>query len=138
MKKAQVFMFDQVPSMDRGSGVSTKPLVREADGAKNFVNGVTTFPRGAAIRLHTHNVAESVTILDGMGRFESEGMAQEVKPWDTVFVPAGTPHRFVNIGDGALHIIWVYGGIHVTRTFTDTGETVAHLSEGDKAGPQKA
>ncbi len=136
MKKAQVFIFDQVPSIDRGSGVSSKPLAREATGATAFVNGVTAFPSGGAIPWHTHNVDESVTLLEGTGQFESEGTVQTVKPWDTVFVPAGVPHRFVNKGNSTMRILWVYGGTRVTRTFVETGETVTHLSEEDKAAPK--
>jgi hypothetical protein len=33
-----------------------------------------------------------------------------------------------------MRILWVYGATHVTRTFADTGETVEHLSAGDKGG----
>jgi putative monooxygenase len=131
VNKAQVFVFEEVPSVDRGAGVSSKPLVREATGSTAFVNGVTTFPSGAAIPLHTHNVDESVTLLEGTGQFESEGRVQNVRPWDTVFAPANVPHRFINTGDGIMRILWVYGGIRVTRTFVETGETVDHLSEED-------
>ena len=137
MKRAQVFVFDQLPSIDRGSGVSSKALAREAAGATMFINGVTLFPAGAAIPLHTHNVDESVTLLEGMGQFESEGMVQQVRPWDTVFVPAEVPHRFVNTGRSAMRILWVYGGTRVTRTFVETGETVAHLSGEDLAAPRE-
>lgn len=105
MKRAQVFVFDQLPSIDRGSGVSSKALAQEDAGATVFINGVTLFPPGAAIPLHTHNVDESVTLLEGTGRFESEGTVQQVKPWDTVFVPVEVPHRFVNMGSSAMRIL---------------------------------
>jgi mannose-6-phosphate isomerase-like protein (cupin superfamily) len=51
---------------------------------------------------------------------------------DTSFIPANVPHRFNNIGDEPLTIFWIYGETNVTRTFTETGETVQHLSSGDK------
>ncbi|MEE8443693.1 MAG: cupin domain-containing protein [Dehalococcoidia bacterium] len=137
MTRAQVFVFDQLPSIDRGSGVSSKAFAQEAAGATVFINGTTLFPSGAAIPLHTHNVDESVTLLEGTGRFESEGTVQPVKPWDTVFVPAEVPHRFVNTGSGVMRILWVYGGTMVTRTFVETGETVAHLSGEDLAAPRE-
>jgi mannose-6-phosphate isomerase-like protein (cupin superfamily) len=44
--------------------------------------------------------------------------------YDTTQVPVGEPHRFINMGEGTMRILWVYGAVHVTRTFPDTGETV--------------
>ena len=35
-------------------------------------------------------------------------------------------------------IYWVYGGRHVTRTITATGETFEHLSASDKGGQSTA
>jgi oxalate decarboxylase/phosphoglucose isomerase-like protein (cupin superfamily) len=51
---------------------------------------------------------------------------------DTTFVPANLPHYFRNIGDGTLTIFWIYGARDVTRTFTETGETVPHMSPRDQ------
>lgn len=134
MKEPRVLVFDQIPSVDRGAGITTRPLVGEAIGATVFCNGVTTFGKGTGIAFHTHNVDESVTLLEGQGEFQAGEKVQRVKPYDTVFVPAGTVHRFRNAGDGHMRIMWVYAGIQVSRTFTETGQTVTHLSQADKGG----
>ena len=137
MALSRVFKFDQIPLVPRGGGVETKPLLNESVGAAGITSGITTFPPGAAIRLHSHNTEEMVTILEGDGVVEIEGRETEVGRYDTTFVPPGLFHRFINRSDSIMRILWVYGSIHVTRTFADTGETVDHLSEQDKGGTRR-
>jgi len=65
-----------------------------------------------------------------------EGQESVPVGWhDTVFVPQGKSHRFINQGDGPLKILWFYDTDNVTRTFMESGETVGHLSEGDRVTP---
>lgn len=134
MAEGQVLKFDELPRVDRGGGVETVPLAGRRQGAQNISTGITRFPAGASIPLHTHNVEEAVTLLEGEGTAEIDGKLVPVKPWDTTYVPAGVPHRFINSGSGRMSILWVYGGTYVTRTFVETGETVEQLSESDRAG----
>ena len=134
MAKAHIFRFDEIQSVDRGEGISTRPMVSKAAGATGLSNGVTTFPPGAAIRLHTHNCDESVTLIEGVGVAEIEGKQFPVKPFDTTYVPAGVAHRFINTGKKQMRILWNYTSVNVTRTFADTGETVGHMTGADKGG----
>jgi quercetin dioxygenase-like cupin family protein len=127
----RIVFADQKP-IDRGNGVTTLPLVGGADGA-GFAAGITTFPIGAAIPLHSHNVEEMVTVLEGSGECEIEGEVRPVKALDSTFVPPNKVHCFRNTGGAQMRILWVYGGTRVTRTFAATGQTVEHLSPYDKA-----
>ncbi len=123
MGQAHILQFESIPPADWGGGIITRKLVAASLGATGFCNGITTFPPGGALRMHTHNVDESVTILEGEAVVDVGKESRPVKPYDTSFVPAGIPHRFRNAGPGAMSILWVYTGTHVTRTFVDTGET---------------
>jgi quercetin dioxygenase-like cupin family protein len=86
--------------------------------------GVTSFPPGTGIRLHSHNTIEQVTIIEGEGVAVLNGEEIPARPYDTTQIPAGEIHRFVNTGSTPMRILWVYGSTHVTRTYADTGETV--------------
>ena len=137
MSQPKIIRFTEIPMVPRGSGVETKPLLLEATGAQAFVSGVSTFPVGAALKLHNHNTEEMVVLLEGEATVEVGDQRYDIVPYDTTHVPAGIFHRFINRGATPMRILWVYGATHVTRTFADTGETVEHLSAHDKGGVRK-
>jgi mannose-6-phosphate isomerase-like protein (cupin superfamily) len=134
MSQPKVIKFAEITVVPRGNGVETKPLLLESNGVQSFVSGITTFPVGAALRLHKHNTEEMVVLLEGEATVEAGEERCDLAPYDTTHVPAGIFHRFINRGTTPMRILWVYGAPHVTRTFADTGETVEHLSGGDKGG----
>ena len=123
----------QVERFDRGAGVVTLPYVGRWNAEGNRVTtGMTVFAPGTAIPLHTHNVEESVLVLEGEAAAVVGQDSLELEAGDATWVPAGVPHRFANRGQGPMRIYWVYGGREVTRTIVATGETVEHLSEADR------
>ncbi|MBL6958143.1 MAG: cupin domain-containing protein [Rhodospirillales bacterium] len=133
MAEALVLKIDEIPVFARGDGVETTLLVgKERCETAKFTTGLTSFPPGKKVPFHSHNCDEQVTILEGTANLEIDGKSIPVKERDTTFIPEGKSHRFVNTSDGRLTILWVYDTDHVTRTFSDTGETVEHLSQGDK------
>jgi HTH-type transcriptional repressor of puuD len=132
MSHARVIRFAEISVVPRGSGVETKPLLLESTGAQSFVSGVSTFPVGAALKIHKHNTEEMVVLLEGEATVEVGDQRYDIVPYDTTHVPAGLFHRFINRGKTLMRILWVHGATHVTRIFADTGETVEHLSESDK------
>ena len=67
MSGAKLFHFNEIPTIDRGVGIHSTPRIVGATGAKSFSSGMTTFPPGASIAVHTHNTDEQVTLLEGEG-----------------------------------------------------------------------
>ncbi|HEX9017367.1 MAG TPA: cupin domain-containing protein, partial [Chloroflexota bacterium] len=121
MRKSRIIRPDDTPVVDRGGGVSTNRLVTSELGARAFISGITTFSPNSGLALHAHNVDESVTVIEGEARCDVDGESYRLRPWDTTFVPAGTPHRFVNETGQRTRILFVYGGVDVARTILEPG-----------------
>jgi quercetin dioxygenase-like cupin family protein len=125
---AELIRFDEAEPVTRGDGILTVRLTPTLLPGQQFQMGITSFPPGTGIPLHSHNTIEQVTVLEGEGEAELNGERVSARPYDTTQIPAGEIHRFLNTGGGVMRILWVYGSAHVTRTFADTGETVEQFA----------
>jgi len=121
---ARLIKFADEEVVERGDGIESVRLTPQPLYGQGFTMGVTSFPPGTSIRLHSHNTIEQVTVLEGNGLAVLNGREMAVGTYDTTQIPAGEFHRFVNTGRGSMRILWVYGSVEVTRTYADTGETV--------------
>lgn len=129
MSDVTIVRIDEVQALERRGGVKTWPLIaREHAENAAFTTGMTVFPKGEGASLHRHNCDEQVTLLAGEGMAEVEGETFRLKQYDTTYVAADKEHRFWNTGDQPMRILWIYSSNQVTRTFSDSGETVPHLS----------
>jgi quercetin dioxygenase-like cupin family protein len=125
---AELIRFDEAEPVARGDGIESVRLTPNPLDGQSFTMGVTSFPPGASIRLHSHNTIEQVTVIEGEGIAELNGEGLPARPYDTTQIAPGEWHRFINTGSTTMRILWVYGSTNVTRTFADTGETVEQFA----------
>ena len=120
----RIFRPAEIPSVARGGGVRTVPLVTERSGSTSFINGMTIFPPSGSVPLHKHNCDESVLLLDGHAIVEMAGEEHVVAQGDVTFIPEGVHHRFRNASDVSdMTILWTYASVDANRTIIATGET---------------
>lgn len=121
---ANLISFAESEIIARGDGIESVRLTPTALESQEFVMGITSFPPGASIPLHSHNTVEQVTVIQGEGIALLNGEERPAVPYDTTQIAPGEEHRFINTGSSRMRILWVYGSTHVTRTFSETGKTV--------------
>ena len=130
-----IIKIDDVEPLDRGSGIVTLPLVTSGTVENPcFTSGMSVYPEGTGAPAHTHNCDEQVTIIDGSAEVEIDGVVTPLERFDATYISEGREHAFRNRGGGPMRMLWVYSSTRVTRTFSDTGETVGHLSARDVLG----
>jgi HTH-type transcriptional repressor of puuD len=127
----------EITPVDRGTGVVTVPFVGKWNCDRNQVTtGLTRMDIGTGIPMHTHNVEETVLVVQGLATAIIGDDSFPLAAGDSTWVPADVPHCFQNRGDSRMTIYWVYGGRDVTRTIVATGVTVEHLSPEDRGTTQ--
>lgn len=68
---------------------------------------------GGNIRLHKHPYKEIFIIQEGVATFTVGQTTLEAHTGQIIIVPAGVPHKFMNLSDGPLRQI----DIHVSKQF---------------------
>lgn len=91
----------------RGSDWMTDGLWRGQVEGRTLGTGVTILFYGTDVvghgpTLHVHPYDEVFIVREGRGRFTVGEEVLDAGAGDVVFGPAGVPHKFVNLGPGAI------------------------------------
>lgn len=90
-------------------------------GSVGICGGVGRFEPGASLPCHIHDFDESITITRGRAVCLVQGRRYVLSGCDTAFIPKGIPHRFLNLSDEDMSMIWVYAGSEPDRLIVDAG-----------------
>lgn len=97
-------------------------------GANGICGGHGRFLPGASLPCHTHDFDESITIVDGTAVCLVQGRRYTLSDCDTAFIPRGIPHRFLNLSDREMSMIWVYAGSEPDRVMVEPGYCSGELA----------
>lgn len=104
--------YKEIDPFKQDKGVEFHNMLMPEMGPKTLSVGLATFEPNEGLPCHEHNVEESVTVLKGKAYCDVEGKRSTVEAYDTSFIPANIPHRFVNASDSEeLMILWAYSQI---------------------------
>jgi mannose-6-phosphate isomerase-like protein (cupin superfamily) len=132
MSDALIIHVEGVKVIQRGGGIETVPLITPfAMANAPFTTGMSVYPKGMGAPLHRHNCDEQVTLLEGEGEVEIDGVVTPLARYDSTYIQAGKVHAFRNTGAQPMRILWIYSSNKVTRTFAGSDEEVEHLSQKD-------
>ena len=118
-------LFSELPKISRGRGIVNHLIASKKIGAGKIHSGITFLPPKTSVPDHSHNTEEQVTILKGTLKIILNGNQEIIcKSYDSTFISSNVQHELINETDEEVHAIIIYGSADVTRTFTETGETV--------------
>jgi len=94
--------------VEQGEGVEITWLVSRNDGAENFEMRKFRIKPGGRLPRHMHpEIEHEQYILKGRMIIGIGDKTYEVKEGDAVFIPANTPHWYVNNGDEDVEFICI-------------------------------
>ena len=132
-KVVAVLPFSEIPRVKRGRGIVNHLIASRHIGSRAIHSGITFMPPHTSVPAHTHNAEEQVTILKGTLKIILDSDKEvHCGQYDSTFISSGVRHELINETNEEVHALITYGSADVTRTFSDTGETVEIGSDRDK------
>ncbi len=120
--------FEAIERYELADGAIFRDLFAKRLGSVGICGGYGIFRPGSSLPCHVHKFDESITIVTGEARCQVEGREYKLSGYDTAFIPEGRAHRFLNVSDQPMAMIWVYAGDEPERTLVDAGYCSDSLS----------
>ena len=131
-------LFSGLQKFSRGRGIVNHLIANKKIGASTIHSGITFLPPKTSVPDHSHNTEEQVTILKGTLKIILNGDQEVIcNSYDSTFISSNVQHELINETEEEVHAIIIYGSADVTRTFTETGETVQIGSDKDNFTDKK-
>jgi putative monooxygenase len=116
-----VVRFSECPIYELSDNAFFSDFFARRFGAAGICGGYGRFFPGASLPCHTHGYDESITIVAGTAVSLVQGRRYQLSAFETAFIPRGTPHRFLNLSDQEMAMVWVYAGDEPDRTIVEAG-----------------
>lgn len=108
--------FHETAAYELSEGAVFVDLFASRFGSVGICGGYGRFAPGSSLPCHVHQFDESISIIEGEATCLVQGNRYQLSNCDTAFVPEGRPHRFLNLSNGQMGMIWVYAGSEPERT----------------------
>lgn len=111
-------------------GVETRMYVSSATGSSQLTVFEQWCAPGHGAPLHIHAVEEVLRVLEGRAKIAVGDEQVHVYPGESVIIPAGIPHGFVNPDERPLHTLAILAAPIFEASYVESG------TENRRWGPQ--
>lgn len=115
--------------VSRREGIRTRMYIWKETGATNLTVFEQWFDPGHGPAIHTHEVEEVLRVLSGEARIQVGSEVAIVGPGESVIVPAGKAHGFINAGNEELHMLCIVAAPILEGYFIDSGTSFTWSGE---------
>ncbi len=96
----------EAKTVSAGVDTTIQVLISSQEGP-NFALRKFSMQPGGGMPLHTNTVEHEQYVLRGRARIGIDGQDYDVQAGDVVFIPAGAPHYYQNIGDEPFEFLCI-------------------------------
>lgn len=86
----------QAPTIELAPGVALQILASGSTGAVGLTTSFAIFQPNSELPCHRHPMDEAILVIAGEAFVCCEGRRYRLRPFDSIHVPAGTPHSVRN------------------------------------------